>query len=108
MADMVVKLRLEADGKGMVGELKLTEAELGKTAQDTEAATGSLSTGLSAAGIAGRALSVAAGLAATSIAALGAKLYADAIPAALEAEKSQSRLAGVLAATGHSAGLTAG
>ena len=111
MTDLVVKLRLEADGKGMVGEVKLSEAKLAKlskTARDTETATGALSTGLSAAGVAGRALSVAAGLAATSVAALAGKLYADAIPAALEAEKAQSRLAGVLAATGHSAGLTAG
>lgn len=111
MTELVVKLRLEADGKGMVGEVKLTEAELAKlskTARDTETATSALSTGLSAAGVAGRALSVAAGLAATSVAALAGKLYADAIPAALEAEKAQSRLAGVLAATGHSAGLTAG
>lgn len=129
MSQLTVGIRLTADGSGLVGEVRVTKAELDKlkaSVGDVGGASKRASNEIDSLGnntrqaakearemdsvaskvaVSMRAWGAAAGAA---VAALGAAAIRGSVAAAIEAEQAQTKLAAVLRATGHAAGLTAG
>ena len=99
MSSEIVDIGLRVDSSSVKdGERALDD--LGSQAEKTQKATDALS-------LSAKLFGGAIALATTAIAGLAVKLLHDAIPAALESEKSMNRLSGVLKATGNAAGLSA-
>ena len=124
--DIVLGIRLTGDGKGLVGEVRLSREELDKFRKSADSVRGSAQGAGRGLDDMGRGAKTAAreveqmdGLAAKATRSLtgwlagivtvtvALRTMRASILAASEAEQSQARLAAVLRATGHAAGLTA-